>query len=84
MCVCVCVCVCVCGVCVCVGCPFRHWDEAHIRQMLTSHGISHKGIATVTSYVKDNHYQLACQKYYEITHAVSYCLDDIHSPPHPS
>lgn len=42
--------------------------------MLTAHGISQKGITTVTSYLKDHHYQLACQKYYEITHAVSHLV----------
>lgn len=43
--------------------------------MLTSHGISHKGLSSITSYVKDGHYQLACQKYFEITHAVSLALE---------
>ena len=54
-----------------IGCPFRHWDDSHIRQMLTTHGVSHKGVTNITAYLKDDHYQLACQKYYEITHAVS-------------
>ncbi|XP_064395296.1 DNA primase large subunit-like [Halichondria panicea] len=52
------------------GCPFRHWDDSHIRQMLTTHGVSHKGVTNITAYLKDDHYQLACQKYYEITHAI--------------
>lgn len=54
----------------CIGCPFKHWDEDHIQQMLVSHGMAHKNIRQVTSYLQDHHYQLACQKYFEILHGV--------------
>ena len=39
-----------------IGCPFRHWDDSHIRQMLTTHGVSHKGVTNITAYLKDDHY----------------------------
>ena len=39
--------------------------------MLTSHGVPQKGATEILSYVENSHYQLACQKHFEITHAVS-------------
>ncbi|KAL5457207.1 hypothetical protein EMCRGX_G034452 [Ephydatia muelleri] len=50
------------------GCPFRHWDEEHVRQMLTSHGLPHKAIQQVMDSSSKSHYQLACQKYFNIKH----------------
>lgn len=55
-----------------LGCPFKHWDEEHMQQMLMSHGIPHKGIKQITTYLHEHHYQLACQKYFEITHGVRF------------
>ena len=54
-----------------IGCPFRHWDEGHIQQMLASYGIPMKSIQHIMDYVQSSHYQLACQKYFEVTHGVS-------------
>ena len=53
------------------GCPFRHWDNNHVHQMLISHGLSMKFVHQVEEYSQKGHYQLACQKYFEITHGVS-------------
>ena len=39
--------------------------------MLLSHGIPHSGVRNVTAFVQEHHYQLACQKYFEITHGVN-------------
>ena len=39
--------------------------------MLTAHGVPQKGATEILSYVENSHYQLACQKHFEITHAVS-------------
>ena len=39
--------------------------------MLASHGVPQKGATEILSYVENSHYQLACQKHFEITHAVS-------------
>jgi DNA primase large subunit len=50
------------------GCPFRHWDRSHMTIMLQSHGLSSKDGQSVLEFVKSSHYQLACQKYFEITH----------------
>ena len=53
-----------------LGCPFRHWDKEHLQRMLTAHGISRSGSKKILDYVENSHYQLACQKYFEITHGV--------------
>ena len=39
--------------------------------MLTAHGVPQKGINEIVTYMENSHYQLACQKHFEITHAVS-------------
>ena len=53
-----------------LGCPFRHWDKEHLQRMLTTHGIPHSGSTKIMDYVENSHYQLACQKYFDITHGV--------------
>ena len=52
------------------GCPFRHWDKSHVTVMLQKHGISAKDCRNILSFVEESHYQLACQKYFEVTHKV--------------
>ncbi|NXL70243.1 PRI2 primase, partial [Leptocoma aspasia] len=55
------------------GCPFRHSDPELLKQKLQSYKIPPSGITQVLELVKGMHYQLACQKYFELTHDV----DDI-------
>ncbi|XP_005484006.2 DNA primase large subunit isoform X1 [Zonotrichia albicollis] len=55
------------------GCPFRHSDPELLKQKLQSFKIPPSGIAQVLELVKGMHYQLACQKYFELTHDI----DDI-------
>uniref|UniRef100_A0A8D0GM50 DNA primase large subunit n=1 Tax=Sphenodon punctatus TaxID=8508 RepID=A0A8D0GM50_SPHPU len=55
------------------GCPFRHSDPELLKQKLQSYKISPTGITQVLDLVKGMHYQLACQKYFELIHDV----DDI-------
>ncbi|NWS93266.1 PRI2 primase, partial [Toxostoma redivivum] len=55
------------------GCPFRHSDPELLKQKLQSYKISPSGITQVLELVKGVHYQLACQKFFELTHDV----DDI-------
>ena len=52
------------------GCPFRHWDEEHVRQMLSSYGLPHKVVQQVVDFSSKTHYQLACQKYFNVKHNV--------------
>ncbi|NXM47186.1 PRI2 primase, partial [Gymnorhina tibicen] len=55
------------------GCPFRHSDPELLKQKLQSYKISPSGITQILELVKGMHYQLACQKYFELAHDV----DDI-------
>ncbi|MBN3308890.1 DNA primase large subunit [Amia ocellicauda] len=52
------------------GCPFRHSDPELLKQKLQSYKISPSGINQVLDLVKGMHYQLACQKYFELTHSI--------------
>ncbi|KAL4640910.1 DNA primase large subunit [Arapaima gigas] len=52
------------------GCPFRHSDPELLKQKLQSYKISPGGINQVLELVKGMHYQLACQKYFELTHNI--------------
>ncbi|NWV34788.1 PRI2 primase, partial [Grantiella picta] len=55
------------------GCPFRHSDPELLKQKLQSYKIPPSGVTQILELVKGMHYQLACQKYFELTHDV----DDI-------
>uniref|UniRef100_A0A3Q0SSQ6 DNA primase large subunit n=1 Tax=Amphilophus citrinellus TaxID=61819 RepID=A0A3Q0SSQ6_AMPCI len=53
------------------GCPFRHSDPELLKQKLQVYKVSPSGINQILELVKGMHYQLACQKYFELTHNVS-------------
>ncbi|XP_043543379.1 DNA primase large subunit [Chiloscyllium plagiosum] len=52
------------------GCPFRHSDLELLKQKLQTYKIPPAGIAQILDLVKGMHYQLACQKYFELTHNI--------------
>uniref|UniRef100_UPI00398E73E3 DNA primase large subunit n=1 Tax=Pristiophorus japonicus TaxID=55135 RepID=UPI00398E73E3 len=52
------------------GCPFRHSDPELLKQKLQSYKIPLAGINQILDLVKGMHYQLACQKYFELTHNI--------------
>lgn len=52
------------------GCPFRHCDPELLKQKLQCYKVSPSGISQILELVKGMHYQLACQKYFELTHNV--------------
>ncbi|KAI1894728.1 hypothetical protein AGOR_G00118740 [Albula goreensis] len=52
------------------GCPFRHSDPELLKQKLQSYKVSQAGILQILELVKGMHYQLACQKYFELTHNI--------------
>lgn len=52
------------------GCPFRHSDPELLKQKLQFYKVSPSGINQILELVKGMHYQLACQKYFELTHNV--------------
>nr|XP_010972226.1 DNA primase large subunit isoform X1 [Camelus bactrianus] len=55
------------------GCPFRHSDPELLRQKLESYRASPSGMDQILDLVKGTHYQVACQKYFEMTHNVDDC-----------
>ncbi|XP_075720260.1 DNA primase large subunit isoform X1 [Rhinoderma darwinii] len=52
------------------GCPFRHSDPELLKQKLQSFKVPSVGINQILDLVKGMHFQLACQKYFELTHNV--------------
>ncbi|KAM9848200.1 DNA primase large subunit [Aulostomus maculatus] len=52
------------------GCPFRHSDPELLKQKLQFYKVSPSGISQILELVKGMHYQLACQKYFELTHHI--------------
>uniref|UniRef100_A0AAY4DXL0 DNA primase large subunit n=1 Tax=Denticeps clupeoides TaxID=299321 RepID=A0AAY4DXL0_9TELE len=52
------------------GCPFRHSDPELLKQKLQSYKLSPSAINQILELVKGMHYQLACQKYFELTHNI--------------
>ncbi|XP_072808493.1 DNA primase large subunit-like [Vicugna pacos] len=55
------------------GCPFRHSDPELLRQKLESYRVSPAGMDQILDLVKGTQYQVACQKYFEMTHNVDDC-----------
>ncbi|CAL1538917.1 unnamed protein product [Lymnaea stagnalis] len=53
------------------GCPFRHFDADFLKQRISTQGISKEGIDVVMKYTKGGHYQVACAKFFELTHGIS-------------
>lgn len=52
------------------GCPFRHSDIDTLRMRMHSYKISPAAINDISGLVQNQHYQLACVKYFEVTHNV--------------
>ncbi|KAI0232795.1 DNA primase large subunit [Lamellibrachia satsuma] len=62
------------------GCPFRHVDIGILRQKLQAKRIPESGINEIVSLVKGSHYQVACGKYFMLTHNSGHDF----SPNHPN
>ncbi|XP_040033779.1 DNA primase large subunit [Gasterosteus aculeatus] len=52
------------------GCPFRHSDPELLKQKLQFYKVPASGISQILELVKGMHFQLACQKYFELTHNI--------------
>lgn len=46
------------------GCPFRHFDETHLRGMLNKHGVGLVDIESIVQQTKDKQYREACSSYF--------------------
>nr|XP_042121801.1 DNA primase large subunit isoform X3 [Peromyscus maniculatus bairdii] len=62
------------------GCPFRHSDAELLKQKMQSYKIPASGISQILDLVKGTHYQVACQKYFEMTHNVDDCGFSLNHP----
>lgn len=62
------------------GCPFRHSDPELLKQKLQSFKVSSAGINQILDLVKGMHFQLACQKYFELTHNLDDCGFSLNHP----
>jgi DNA primase large subunit len=47
------------------GCPYRHWDEPHLRAALARSGLGGAAVEDVLGSVRTHDYQLACRKQWE-------------------
>ncbi|XP_063230800.1 DNA primase large subunit-like [Bacillus rossius redtenbacheri] len=52
------------------GCPFKHTDLPVLKQQLLGYGIPVAGIQQIADYVERGHYQIACGKYFELSHGM--------------
>lgn len=50
------------------GCPFKNFDPVALKSKLSSYGLSTISVQEVMSYVTKGHFQLACARYFEVTH----------------
>ncbi|XP_062534034.1 DNA primase large subunit-like [Armigeres subalbatus] len=50
------------------GCPFKLWDSSVLKTQLSSFGLSAAHVEEVDSFASRGHYQIACGKYFEISH----------------
>ena len=52
----------------CHGCPFKHMDANNLEKKLDSWKIPKVQTREILRLVEGQHYQIACSKYYEVTH----------------
>lgn len=53
------------------GCPFKHYDNTSLKKLLLSSKLTSADINCISDYAIRGHYQLACTKYFEVTHNVT-------------
>ncbi|XP_065077060.1 DNA primase large subunit [Ochlerotatus camptorhynchus] len=51
------------------GCPFKIWEPSVLKTKLSSYGLSVAHAEEIVSFVSKGHYQIACGKYFEISHS---------------
>lgn len=50
------------------GCPFKTLDPVALKSKLTSYGLSPMHVQEVATFATKGHYQLACDRYFEVIH----------------
>ncbi|TMW43549.1 hypothetical protein DOY81_011373 [Sarcophaga bullata] len=53
----------------CNGCPYKVYDQTTLKNKLIACGLSSAHVQEVMSYVAKGHYQLACGKFFQVTHS---------------
>ncbi|KAI9493481.1 DNA primase large subunit Spp2 [Zychaea mexicana] len=51
------------------GCPFRHFSQNNLESKLYSERIGTVNVNEIMNLVRDRHYQVACTRYFEVSHA---------------
>ncbi|XP_030756767.1 DNA primase large subunit-like [Sitophilus oryzae] len=62
------------------GCPFKHWDNAYLKSKLNEYGVDQEGVKEIMTLVSNKHYQIACTKYFELTHGQQQAANSIIHP----
>lgn len=62
------------------GCPFRHYSSGNLEATLYKDKISANHVNEIMTLIQGSHYQLACTKYFEITHPEHDKIDVIEHP----
>ncbi|XP_043648643.1 DNA primase large subunit [Drosophila teissieri] len=52
----------------CHGCPYKFMDQGSLKSKLSSYGLSASAVDEVMFFVSRGHYQIACGKYFQLTH----------------
>jgi len=50
------------------GCPFKNWEAERVQALLARSGAPPAAVAEVVQSVRDHHYQIACRRFFELTH----------------
>ncbi|KAF7721124.1 hypothetical protein EC973_005389 [Apophysomyces ossiformis] len=64
------------------GCPFRHFSIQNLEARLYKDRVATAHVNEIVNLVQDKHYQVACTRYYEVTHPE--CTEKIDTIQHPN
>jgi DNA primase large subunit len=63
------------------GCPFKHFNADRLRTYLQSHRVTESTIQEILDLIRQQHFQIACARYFEAVHKIEGQMDII---PHPN
>eukprot|EP00111_Clytia_hemisphaerica_P000380 TCONS_00001051-protein len=62
------------------GCPFKHSDNDILKRRLQNYKIPNDSIKEILDLAKQQHYQIACSRYFEVTHKLPNGVTMINHP----
>lgn len=62
------------------GCPFKHFNEDNLRSLLLSKNVNERTIQDIFELVRHQHFQIACTRYFEVSHKADEQMDIIAHP----